>query len=247
MTLAIMGLVVLAALLQRVTGIGFAMMLAPFLVVMIGPHGGVMLTNLLSVLAPVLMMPAVWKDIQWRRLAPIALTAVLVMPPAGWLANALPQGPLYIVVASLVLIGLSLSVILSRVNTHIDGPSTRVLTGVGAGGGVILAGVGGPAMTMYAVISQWDVRKFAATLQPLWVLMALGGFLTKLIFSGNEMPAFPVWFWVGAVIAILAGIQLGVWVHRRVSDALARKVVIFFAFVGALLSLLTGLRETIGF
>ena len=59
--LAIIGLVVLASALQRITGVGFAMMMAPFLVVMIGPHGGVMLSALLSVVAPLLVMPLVWR------------------------------------------------------------------------------------------------------------------------------------------------------------------------------------------
>lgn len=244
--LAIIALVVLAAGLQRLTGIGFAMMMAPFLVVMIGPHGGVMLTNVLSLLAPILMIPMVWHDIQWRRLAIIGPISILVMPPIGWLAASSPQGPLYIVVASLVIIGLSISLIISRISSAVDGPVVRALTGLGAGGGVVLAGVGGPAMTVYAVLSRWDVRTFAATLQPLWILLACGGFLTKLSFSGNEIPVFSWWFWAGSVVAILVGMRLGTLVSGRISDSTARRVVIVLAFVGAGLSLLTGIRQTIG-
>lgn len=244
--LAIIGLVVLAAALQRLTGIGFAMMMSPFLVVLIGPHGGVMLTNLLSFLAPALMIPMVWKDIEWRKLAIIGPAAVLVMPAFGWLAAASPQGPLYIAVASLVILGLSLSLIISRISTAVDGFATRTLTGIGAGGGVILAGVGGPAMTVYAVLSRWDVRAFAATLQPLWVLLSVGGFLTKLTFSGNEIPGFPWWFWAGSLAAILVGMKLGTVVRTWISDVAARRTVIVLAFLGAGLSLLTGIRETMG-
>lgn len=244
--LAIIGLVILAAALQRLTGLGFAMMMSPFLVVMIGPHGGVMLTNLLSFLAPALMLPAVWKDIDWRRLAVIGPAAVLVMPAFGWLADASPQGPLYIVVASLVILGLSMSLIISRINKTVDGFATRALTGLGAGGGVVLAGVGGPAMTVYVVLSRMDIRSFAATLQPLWILMAVGGFLTKLTFSGNEVPAFPWWFWAGSLVAILVGMRIGTMVRVWFSDAAARRLVLILAFIGAGLSLLTGIRETWG-
>ncbi|NLS08917.1 TSUP family transporter [Nesterenkonia sp. MY13] len=242
--LAIIGLVVLAATLQRLTGIGFAMMMAPFLVVMIGPHGGVMLTNLLSFLAPALMIPVVWRDIEWRKVAVIGPAAVLVMPLFGWLAAISPQGPLYIVVASLVILGLSISLIVSRISAAVDGPIARVLTGVGAGGGVVLAGVGGPAMAIYSVVSRWDVRKFAATLQPLWVLMAVSGFLTKLTFSGNEIPAFPWWFWLGSLIAILVGMRIGTLVRTMISDSWARRIVIVLAFIGAGISLVMGIRET---
>lgn len=246
MILAIIGLVVVAATLQRLTGLGFAMMMSPFLVVMIGPHGGVMLTNILSFLAPALMIPVVWKDIDWRRLAVFGPAAVLVMPAFGWLAAASPQGPLYIVVASLVIVGLSISLLISRINRTVDGFATRALTGVGAGGGVILAGVGGPAMTVYAVLSRMDVRIFAATLQPLWVLMSIGGFLTKLAFSGNEVPTFPWWFWAGSLVAILIGMRVGTMIRVWFSDAAARRTVLVLAFIGAGLSLLTGIRETFG-
>ena len=244
--LAIIGLVVLAAALQRLTGVGFAMMMAPFLVVMIGPHGGVMLTALLSVVAPLLVMPLVWKDIEWRRLAILAPVAVLVMPFFGWLAEITPQGPLYIVVAVLVILGLSASLIVSRIDTVANGTITQSLTGLGVGGGVILAGVGGPAMTIYAVLSRWEIRSFAATMQPLWALMSIGGFLTKLTFSGNAVPTFPWWFWVGSLVAILLGIGVATLVRMWIDDRLARRIVIILAFVGAGLSLFMGIRQTMG-
>jgi len=242
----VFGLILVAAVLQRITGLGFAMMLAPFLVVILGPHTGVMLTNMLAFVAPLLMMPLVWRDIEWRRLLIIAPVALLVMPLFGWIAAVSPAGPLYIAVASLVLLGLALSLVVSRIHARADGPITRVLTGVGAGGGVILAGVGGPAMTVYAVVSRWNVKAFAATLQPFWVLLSVSGFLTKMVFSGDEIPVFPVWFWFGSLAVIVAGLALGTMIRRWVRDATVRRLVIFLAFVGALLSLVTGIRETIG-
>ena len=244
--LTIIGLVVLASGLQRLTGVGFAMMLAPFLVVMIGPHGGVMLTALLSIIAPMLMLPQVWKEIQWRRLAIIAPVALLVMPFFGWLADATPQGPLYIVVAILVILGLSASLIVSRVNAVAQGSTTQALTGLGVGGGVVLAGVGGPAITVFAVLSRWEIRSFAATMQPLWAVMSIGTFLTKLTFSGNELPTLPWWFWLGSLVAILIGMQIATAVRLWVNDDLARRIVIILAFLGAGLSLFMGIRETLG-
>jgi uncharacterized protein len=242
----VFGLILVAAVLQRITGLGFAMMLAPFLVVIVGPHTGVMLTNMLSFVAPLLMLGLVWRDIEWRRLLIIAPVALLVMPLFGWIAAVSPPGPLYIAVASLVLLGLTLSLVVSRIHARADGPVTRVLTGIGAGGGVVLAGVGGPAMTVYAVVSRWNVRAFAATLQPLWILFSAAGFLTKVTFSGDEIPMFPWWFWAGSLVVIVVGLGLGTLIGRWVRDAAVRRLVIFLAFVGALLSLATGIRETIG-
>lgn len=243
---AIIGLVVLATGLQRLTGIGFAMMLAPFLVVMLGPHSGVILTNLLSIFAPAMIIPTVWHQIQWRRLVIIAPVAAAVMPFFGWLAAVSPQGPLYLVVGSVVLLGLSASVIVSRISTTIDGPVPRALTGAGVGSGIVLAGAGGPAITIYALISRWDIRGFAATMQPFWVLMSIAALLTKVGFSGHETPMFPWWFWVGCLAAIGAGMQAAAAVRGRINDQVARRTVILLAFVGAGLSLFMGLREALG-
>lgn len=242
----IIALVVVAAVLQRITGMGFAMMLAPFLVVMVGPHGGVILTNALSFLAPLLMIAAVWRDIDWRRLAVILPAALVCMPLFGWMMGTIAPGPLYIVVGLIVILALGTSLVLDRINIHVDGFGTKVAAGVGTGGGVVLAGVGAPAMTAYAVLSRWDVNGFAATLQPLWAVMACAGFATNYFFSGNELPDFPWWFWVACVPGILIGMTIGGQVRKVVSETLVRRAVIGLAFIGGLLSLVTGIGELSG-
>lgn len=242
----IIALLVLAVVLQRLTGVGFAMMLAPFVVVMIGPHAGVMLTNVLAIVAPALVVPLVWKDIEWSKLAIIVPAALAVMPLFGWLAAATPQGPLYIVVAVLVILGLSVSLVASRSSRAVDGGLARGLTGAGVGAGVVLAGVGGPAITIYTVLSRWRIRTFAATMQPMWVMVSIGGFGTKWAISGDEFPAFPWWFWVGCLAAILTGLLIAHVIRPWVSDLLARRTVIVLAFVGALTSLGMGIGETLG-
>lgn len=240
LALTIVALVVIAALLQRVTGLGFAMMLAPFLTVMIGPHAGVMLTNALSLAAPIIMLPLVWKHVEWRKLALIIPAAVVTLPIGGWAAEAMPQGMLSVVIGAVVFIGLTASLIISKVAKPIDGPITRILTGVGAGGGAVMAGVGGPAMTVYGVLSRWDVVKFAATLQPLWMVLSSGSLITKSIFSGGEFPQFQWWFWAASLAAILLGLFLGARIQKRVPTGHIRLVVIILAYIGAGLTLWTG-------
>lgn len=246
MALAILCIVVLASGLQRLTGVGFAMMTAPFLVVLVGPHGGVMLTNLLTAVAPLLAIPLVWRDIEWSKLAIIAPVGILVMPFFGALAATAAPGPLYMVVAVLVISGLTCSLLIRRIKAVVDGLTTRTLTGIGVGGGVVLAGVGGPAITIYAMLSRWEIRSFAATMQPLWVLMATGGFVSKLVFSGNEIPAMPWWFWFASLAAIVVGLSGATLMRSWIGDRLAQRTVMVLAFLGAGISLLIGVRETLG-
>ncbi len=243
--LAILGLVAFAAVIQRITGLGFAMVTAPFLVVMLGPQDGVLLTNFLSIVAPILMLPSVWRQIEWRRALWICAAGMAVVPPFGWVAAHSPPGPLYIVVASLVLVGLSLSVVLSRARTISDSRTARVLAGVGAGAGTVTAGVGGPAMTVYSVLTRWNVIGFAATLQPVWIAMAASAMLTKWGFSEDGVPALPWWVWTGCAVMIVLGLWAGALLQKRIPHELVRRTVIGLAFLGALLALFTGISTTL--
>src|SRR5699024_7271509 len=136
--------------------------------------------------------------------------------------------------------------IVARLSARVDGALTRALTGLGVGSGVVLAGVGGPAITVYAVLSRWPVRGFSATMQPLWVLMSLGGFVPQLSFSGNEVPVFPWWVWLGSLAAILTGMAIASAVRPWISDPAARRIVILLAFLGASISLVMGIGEDLG-
>src|SRR5690625_7210240 len=81
------------------------------------------------------------------------------MPAAAWVSSISPPGPLYIVVALLVLASLVISVALVRVHTTVDGRAAQVITGIGSGLGTVLGGVGGPAVTVYAVLSRWQIGR----------------------------------------------------------------------------------------
>lgn len=47
--------IVVSAMAQRVAGLGFAMLLAPFLVLLFGPHSGILLVNLLGAISSGIM------------------------------------------------------------------------------------------------------------------------------------------------------------------------------------------------
>lgn len=244
--LTVVGLVLLSSIIQRIAGMGFGMILAPFIVVMLGAHEGIMLVNFLSIVAPVLVVPRVWPDIEWRRVMWIGVPAMAIMPAAAWLSVNSPAGPLYMLVAALVLFGLSSSLILRRINRRIDGKAAQVITGIGSGAGTVLGGVGGPAVTIYAVLSRWPLISMIATLQPMWIMMSAVSFGSKLAFDDGQLPGLPWWAWVGSAAAIVLGIFVGEWVQRRVDEKLVRRLVVVLAFLGALLALATGLREMLG-
>lgn len=238
----IIGMVLVTAVVQRVVGFGFGMVLAPFMVLVLSPHEGVMLVNFLSVIAPALIMWQLRSYIEWDKFLWLCGPAVLIMPAAAWLAVRSEPGPLYIVVAGVVLLGLVISAVTSRISSRVDGRTLQAVTGAASGAGTVLAGVGAPATAVYTVLSRWQLLPMIATLQPLWMVMSAVAFGMKWALDEGQLPSLPWWGWTGSAAAIFAGILAGQWVQRRVSETAISRAVVGLAFLGAVIALLTGLR-----
>src|SRR5699024_8017769 len=218
----------------------------PYAVLLIGAHEGIMLANMLGATMPILLLPRNWSQIEWGKLAWLALPAVAVMPAAAWVSSISPPGPLYIVVAALVLASLAISVLLVRISVRVDGRRAQVLTGVGSGLGTVLGGVGGPAVTVYAALSRWPVLPMVATMQPLWLVISSVSFGTKAAWDDGQLPDMPWWAWVAILAAVGAAIPAGEAVQRRLPERTIQRMVMALGFLGAVLALGTGVRLLVG-
>lgn len=244
--LAMICLVLFCAMIQRIAGMGLGIIFAPYAVVLIGAHEGIMMANFLGALVSLVLLPRVWSQIEWSKVAWLGLPAIAVMPAAAWLSSVSPPGPLYLVVASLVLLSLGISVVLARVHTTVDGRTSQVVTGVGIGLGTVLGGVGGPAASVYAVLSRWSVLPMVATLQPLWILVSVVSFASKWAWDDGQLPEMPWWVWAALVAVVLPAFALGEMVQKRMPERFIQRLVVVLGVVGALLALRTGLQLLLG-
>ncbi|GAA1497425.1 sulfite exporter TauE/SafE family protein [Paeniglutamicibacter kerguelensis] len=238
----VLGMVVIGAIAQRVAGLGFAMLVSPFLVLALGAHQGVFLVNICGVVSSAIIVPRVWKDIDWsmfRWLTPFSIVGSVV---GALLAGSLPQAPLSIIVGSVVLLALLLSLILVRADVTVSGQVPKAAAGFLSGATNSLAGVGGPAVSAYAVLARWPQRPFAATLQPFFVVTGLASIAMKFLTVPDQLPALPAWAWIAVAVFIWGGVLIGERVQRVVSDKHARFFVLCCAFVGAVTALVSGLR-----
>lgn len=240
--LLVLGMVVIGAVAQRVAGLGFAMLVSPFLVIALGAHEGVFLVNICGVLSSAIIMPRVWKDINWSMFRWLCSFSVVGSVAGALLAGVLPSAPLSIVVGATVLAALLLSLILVRANVTVSGQIPKGSAGFLSGLTNALAGVGGPAVSAYAVLARWPQRPFAATLQPFFVVTGLVTIGMKFITTPDALPPLPAWAWIGVAVFIWAGVLIGEQVQRVVSDKHARFFVLCCAFFGAVTALVSGLR-----
>lgn len=225
--------VAVGAVTQRVTGIGFALVAAPLLVLAAGPFDGIILSNLLGLIVCAVVLASTWRDVEWRRGALLAVPALAAIPLGAYVARTMPGPLLLIVIGAIVLVALGLVQLSSRARV-LHGTTGAIGAGAASGFMNVTAGVGGPAMVLYAVSTKWDHRRFVATFQFYSVMVNLASLLSK------GRPQLPFSAFVVSVGALAVGLFLGELLSRRIPAEQAGRAVILLAMAGALATVLKG-------
>ncbi|HYH33464.1 MAG TPA: TSUP family transporter, partial [Pseudonocardia sp.] len=87
---------------QRITGLGFALVSAPFLVLLLGPFTGVLLANTLSLTTNLVVLAQTWRAVDVRKALLLAVPALAAVMPGAWVARTLPAPLLAIIAGTLV-------------------------------------------------------------------------------------------------------------------------------------------------
>ena len=235
--------VAVGAIAQRVTGMGFALTASPFLVLLLGPFDGVLIANLCGAVSAALILTRVWRQVDWRRYGLLVVPALLGILPAAWLTTVLPGAALEIGIAVLLIVALTASLLVARARITVSGAPPALVAGFTSGFMNAAAGVGGPAISAYAVLTRWPQERFAATMQPFLVTVATSSLVSKLLFSHGQLPALDAWKWVTIIGALLGGLAIGELVGRRISSAGARRAVIVLAYLGGAVALIHGIVD----
>lgn len=238
------------------TGLGFSLVAAPLLTLMMGPFQGIVLANLLALLVAVSVLAASWREVDLRRAATLVPFGLLGVFPGVWIARTLPTEPLQTVIGLLTLLSLT-GAIWRAVRTSATDGTTRtdrtsgqapgspgvpdphaVLTGLaGTASGFMTAtaGVGGPALTVYALVTSWRQVGFAATAQISFASQAA----LALSLKGVQGLPDPV-----ACTVLLAsagvGLAFGNLLANRLPAKETRRALIVIAMAGALATTVKG-------
>jgi len=221
--------VLAGALTQRVTGIGFALVCAPLLVLIAGPFEGVVLSNLLGLTVSVVVFVAHWRDTEWAKGLLLAVPALLAIPFGAYVAKNVPPAPLMVIIGLLVIVALGAVVLSERARV------LRGRRGAAIGFMNVTAGVGGPAIVLYAVSTAWEHRKFVATFQ----FFSIFTNLASLVAKGGLPHVTPVEL-VVSFGALAVGLIGGEILSRHVDHTLARRIAIGLALGGAAFTVVKG-------
>ncbi|PYI68792.1 hypothetical protein CVV68_05775 [Arthrobacter livingstonensis] len=232
MTIALLAVAILVgASLQRLTGMGFALVSAPFMVLLLGPVSGVVTVNIASAAASAMILGRVFGDIDWRKFSRLAPAALVGIVPGALLLRSVPAAWLDVGIGVLIILSRTVS-LLAKPRPREPGAGTTFVAGTASGAMNVLAGVGGPAMSVYAVATRWEQRSFAATMQPYFMVTALASIAAKLITSPVAVPALPAWAWLAACAAMVLGLVAGEVAAKHVTHDAGRLLVVILAFAG---------------
>lgn len=223
------------AVAQRSTGMGFALLAAPFLTLVLGPFEGILVANVCGTVASALNLTQVWRDVDWRRALVLVPTGVVGVIPGAIAVLLAPSAPLMVGVSVVVIAGLALTMLL-RGRTLPNSRALAATGGLASGFMNVTAGVGGPGVVIYARATAWPHRHFAATAQLHFCTLGVASLVAK-----QSLPTLPWSGWTALAVALVGGLLVGNRLSTRLDPALAMRLVMIVAIAGAVIALARGL------
>ncbi len=219
------------ALVQAMSGLGFALVSAPVVAQVVPGSGGIGLVNALSIVQNAWLIgrtdaPIAWREL--RRMVPGLVAGVLL----GWLMLRLADPRSY---AVLVAVSAAASIVWLLLAERVTGAVAGLLSAVWGATVTTVAGVGGPPLAAYLVTRGLDVASYVRTLQVLFAALSL----VSLPLLGVSIPSLgAVVIWVGALIlGSLAGELIRRHLRQEAAERIAKVVIVVVCLIALTRSL----------
>ena len=210
-----------AGLMRGFAGVGSGMLMAPFFAILFGPVQTVAIIILMEIVVTAQLLPGVHREIRWKVIAPMGVSAALLMPVGSWILVSLDPDLLARFIALVVAV---FSVILMIGWRHGGKNRLWVSAGVGAVSGVLMAStsIGNPPVMVYLLSGPDGAATnranftgyFAVTLVALTAMMTIRGLIDRdaVMTAAVLLPVF--------MLGAFAGSRL----FRKSSETLYRRV-----------------------
>lgn len=224
----------IAAAIQRITGLGFVLVLVGPIVLFYGPLEGITISVLLALVASLSAVPLVWRHVEWRRTWWLIWPGVLAAPFGALLVRLLPEAALLLLIAAMAYFALVAGWI-PALSAALTGRAGAIVAGSSAGFMHVASGLSGPPLAAYAVGDKWEQRGFAASVQIIFVTFSVVSVALR------GLPATPAPDIGLLVLATVVGIVVGTLLTRFVPSRIARLAMLSIAWAGATVVLVRGI------
>lgn len=233
-TALVVAAVLVGACTQRLTGMGFALMASPLLVLVLGVDDGVATSQALTLVASVIVLTRLWRSVEWRTAAVLFAAAVVGILPGAWLTRQLRPAVLEILIGALVIAALTAVLADERARVF-HGDGGRASAGFLSGFMNVTAGVGGPPIVLYRLSTDWAQTAYVATVQVYFIG------LNSVSLAVRGRPELDAATWTGALAALVVGLALGDRLARHVTEPRARVLIVVVALGGAVSTIVKGI------
>ena len=220
--LLIVAVIFLAALIQTISGFGFALIVMPMLVLTLGIQTAAPLVALTGCTLYAVNLARHRASVNVREVVRLAAAAALGIPIGVWAIQSM-DGQIVQRALGLMLIAYALY---SMIKPH---RSTAISTKWGYPAGFLAGCLGGayntagPPVIVYGDSQQWARNEFRSVLQALFLFNAL--FVIAAHFAAGHMTQSIGRYFLFAIPALLVGIVVGTLIDRRLSTERFRTVV----------------------
>lgn len=198
------------------------------------------MTNICGAVASLLNLTQVHSEIDWKRARVFIPAGVIGSVPGAYAVMMMPSAVLATVVSLVVLVGLAVTVFSDRLSLP-DTPTVAVGAGLASGFMNVAAGVAGAGLVVYALATKWKHASFAATAQLIFVVLSVAALAMKW-----KLPDLNPVGWLVLAVALGLGLVGGNWLASRIAPAVAMRLVVVIATLGALMALAQGVLALIG-
>ena len=216
---------------QAVTGFGFSLVSAPFLIAAYRAPAGVQLNLVLSAAVNVAVLTREHRRADGRAATLLLGPAVVAILPAAWIVRRVPRGPLTVVAGAVCLAAVA-ALATGRRFRRGSGAGGTIAAGLVSGAMNVVAGISGPPVVLFALNAAWPPDRLRPTMQ----LFFLGLNVVTLASLGlprHLPPALLAGFAGGLLTARLLG-------HRPSPEAV-RRGTLLLAAAGSAVAIARGL------
>lgn len=239
-TAAAIAIILVASIIQKLTGTGFALVATPVLVLLFGANQGVVLEIFLGTVVSASMLIKRPTTIHWPRTLKLIGAAIVFSPIGFAMVHFLPEPWLMVFVSCAA--GFALYSGLRKRRVHVGDSWGAVIT-AGAGAGIlhVTSGLSGPPLIGYALKTKWDQVQFILSIQVIFIGL---NFLTLGV---RGLPSFSLGALALLLATTLVGIVIAGLTERFFSPLVIKRLMLAIAWTGTIAVFVRGILEILGF
>ncbi len=233
----VFGAVFFAAVVRGTTGFGFALVLAPILLLLLEAKSVVVIDLLLGLLASIVVVVTSLRNIRWRWITPMLAGVVLGIPLGVLTIIAISPSALKVMIGVVVLV-FAIPLALGFTRAFRREKPVAGLAGFASG---FLAGstsLGGPPLVLFMHNQDWDKEAIHPSLAACFVLMASGSIVGLLI--AGLVSASSVLTAASLAPALLIGTVVGMVAFRRINERVFRMLSVVIILGAGVVAVLSG-------